>query len=462
MAKKTTHKVKGEDWGLEEAATPDFKANKAKIKVVGVGGGGGHAVSRMRDEFHKSIEFIAINTDNQDLEFCNVDRKIYIGKNVTRGLGAGMNPDLGRQAAEENRNEIADALSGADLVFITAGLGGGTGSGASSTVADIAHELGAIVVAVLTKPFSFEGLHRARIADEALSRIKDKIDSYIVVNNDKIFDVINKDTSIVKAFECIDNVLKGAVQGISDLISMPGTVNVDFADIKAIMQNSGGALVGVGLAEGKDRSINAVNQVLTSPLIDINIAGAKGILFSVSGRDMKMLEVNEIAKTINSIVGPGAKTIFGVYNDRRLKMGELKVTLIATGFEDRDKSLLQVGKTPVIEVERGSDLFSDVKISSKEELPKPPLPTPSFKLDIKPLGTSTEPVKMDSRPNHDPHTKPITFREPISKEKLNAVVEDSKDWNRAESKEKVIPPPDPKTKEDSFWDIPAFMRRKKK
>jgi len=306
----------------------------AKIKVIGIGGGGGNAVSRMRDNVGiKGIEFIAINTDAQDLDYCNAKTKIYIGKNLTRGLGTGMNPDIGRQAAEENRSDIVESLKGADLVFITAGLGGGTGSGASVVVAEAAKEIGALTVAVVTKPFLFEGAQRSRIATEALVKLKDKVDTLIVIPNDRIFSIIQKDTPIIKAFEHVDGVLMNAVQGIAELIAMPGIINVDFADVKAIMQDAGQALIGIGTGSGQDRAINAVTQAVSSPLVEVSIDGAKGVLFGIAGgRDLKMNEINEVAKVIAENVDPAAKIIFGAYHDRKIKNGRIKITLIAAGF----------------------------------------------------------------------------------------------------------------------------------
>lgn len=312
---------------------PSLKHDMARIKVVGVGGGGGNAIDRMRKELFKGVDFIAINTDTQDLELCRADTKIHIGKNLTKGLGTGMNPELGRQAAEETRAEIVEALKDADLVFITAGLGGGTGSGASPVVAEATKELGALTIAVVTKPFSFEGAQRSRIAQEALVKLKDKVDTMIVIPNDRIFTVIKKDTTLVKAFEIVDDILRQAIQGIAELIAMPGIVNVDFADVKAIMGNAGTALVGIGTGSGQERATTAVTQAVNSPLLEVSIEGAKGVLFGVSGsRDLRMSEINEIARTISEAVDPAAKIIFGAYHDRNMKAGQLKVTIVATGF----------------------------------------------------------------------------------------------------------------------------------
>ena len=305
----------------------------ANIKVIGLGGGGGNAVSRMRRDFFKGVDFIAMNTDAQDLEYCTAKRKIHVGQNLTRGLGTGMNPELGKQAAEENRAEIVESLKGADLIFLTAGLGGGTGSGMIPVVAEAAKELGALTIAVVTKPFTFEGAQRARIAQEAVAKLKEKVDTLIVIPNDRIFTVINKDTPLLKAFEVVDDVLKDAVLGIADLVTMPGIINVDFADVKAIMRDAGTALVGIGASSGQDRAVKAVGQALSSPLLEISIDGAKGVLFGISGnRDLKMSEINDIARTIAEAIDSNAKVIFGAYHDTKMKPGQIKVTIIATGF----------------------------------------------------------------------------------------------------------------------------------
>src|SRR3990167_5532688 len=304
-----------------------------RIKVVGVGGGGGNVITRMGNDFVRGVEFIAINTDAQDLEHCEAKEKLHIGRIATRGMGAGMNPDLGRQAAEENQADITEALRDADMIFLTAGFGGGTGTGATPVVADIAREAGALVVAVVTKPFAFEGAQRTRIAGEGILRLKDKVDTMLVIPNDRIFSVIDNDTPILKAFEKIDDILKSAVSGVTEVITSAGLVNVDFADVKAIMGDSGTAVVGVGISEGKERSIKAATQAVNSPLLETSIDGAKGVLFCIAGGiDLKMVEVSEIAKIITENFDPGAKIIFGAYSDRKLKAGQIKVTLVATGF----------------------------------------------------------------------------------------------------------------------------------
>ncbi len=342
-----------------------------RIKVVGIGGAGGNVITRMGSDFVRGVEFIAINTDAQDLDHCEAKQKIHIGRIATRGLGAGMNPDLGRQAAEENQADIGEVLKDADMIFLTAGFGGGTGTGATPIIADIARETGALTVAVVTKPFSFEGSQRMRIAEEGLLRLKDKVDTMLVIPNDRIFSVIDNDTPILKAFEKIDDILKSAVAGVADVISSAGLVNVDFADVRAIMVNSGTAVVGVGIAEGKERSLKAATQAINSPLLETSIDGAKGVLFCVAGgRDMKMVEISEIAKIITENVDPGAKIIFGAYHDRRLKAGQIKVILMATGFNglslkrDDALSLFASGETAAKHIIAREENRSEVKIEA--------------------------------------------------------------------------------------------------
>ncbi|HOF50147.1 MAG TPA: cell division protein FtsZ [Candidatus Colwellbacteria bacterium] len=327
--KKKTQKRKATTRQRKSRTVPVF----VHIKVVGIGGGGGNAVTRMSEDFIKGVEFVAINTDTQDLEYCEAKQKINIGRSLTKGMGTGMNPDLGRQAAEENRSDIAEALQNTDLVFLTAGMGGGTGTGATPVVAEIAREMGILTVAVVTKPFAFEGSQRIRIAEEGIAKLKDKVDSLIIIPNDRVFSIIGNDTSITKAFIKIDEILRNTVKGISEIVSIPGIVNVDFADVKMIMGGGGLAFVGVGQAAGNDRAIKAATQAINSPLLEFSIDGAKGVLFGVSGgADLKMAEINEAAKLVTENVDSGAKIIFGAYHDRKVKQGQLKIILIATGF----------------------------------------------------------------------------------------------------------------------------------
>jgi cell division protein FtsZ len=305
----------------------------AKIKVVGVGGSGGNAVSRMEKYNIPGVDLIAINTDDQDLNKIKAHLKVRIGKKLTQGLGTGMNPEIGRQAAEEQREEIKEALKGADMIFVTCGLGGGTGTGATPVVAEIAKSLGALTVAVVTKPFSFEGISRQRIAQAGQKNLREKVDSLISVSNDKLLTVLDPNTPINSAFWVCDEILKEAVAGIADLILRPGIINVDFADVKAIMKNSGSALFGVGRSSGEKRAEIAAKAALNSPLLDISPKGAKGVLFNVSGgKDISLSEVEEIGRILTKEINPGAKVIFGAIGDESLKEGEIKVTVIATGF----------------------------------------------------------------------------------------------------------------------------------
>ncbi len=305
----------------------------AKIKVVGVGGSGGAAISRMIHSKIKGVEFIAINTDAQALHHTPAPKKLHIGKTVTRGLGAGMDPELGRKAGEEAQAEIHEILKGADMIFITCGLGGGTGTGASPLIAQTAKDIGALTVAVVTKPFSFEGTQRAEIAERGLEELKDKVDTIIVIPNDRILQIVDKKTTLLEAFKAVDEVLKQGVQGISEIITVPGLINVDFADVKAVMKDAGSALMGIGKAKGDKRAVEAAKMAAESPLLEVSIEGAKGILFTVTGDpELGMHEVSEAAKVITGSADPSAKIIFGAVIDPSLK-DEIRITVIATGFE---------------------------------------------------------------------------------------------------------------------------------
>lgn len=309
----------------------------ANLKVIGMGGGGGNALNRMIKAGLKGVEFIAVNTDAQALYHSNADIKINIGKATTRGLGAGGNPDIGKQAAEESKEELRTALEGADMVFITCGLGGGTGTGGAPVLAELARELGVLTIAVVTKPFSFEGNRRRVQAEEGLENLKNKVDTLIVIPNDKLLTLIDKKTPITEAFGIVDDVLRQGVQGIADLITMHGMINVDFADVKSIMENSGSALMGIGYGTGENRATEAAKAAIASPLLEMAIDGAKGILFNITGgNDLSMFEVDEAARIITEAADPDANIIFGaVINDSYT--GEMKVTVIATGFTEAPK-----------------------------------------------------------------------------------------------------------------------------
>lgn len=306
----------------------------AKIKVVGVGGSGGSALNRMVTSKLQGVEFVAINTDVQALHQCKASSRLHIGKTITRGLGAGMDPGVGKNAAEESQNEIRDLLRDADMVFITCGLGGGTGTGASPMIANIAKELGALTVAVVTKPFAFEGAQRKDIADKGFEELQDKVDTIITIQNDRLLQVIDKKTSLLDAFATCDSILQQGVSGIAELITIPGLINVDFADVKAIMQDTGSALMGIGTSSGENRAVDAAKAAISSPLLELSIEGAKGVLFTVVGDPtLGMHEVNEAAKVVTQSADPNAKIIFGAVIDENMK-DEVRVTVVATGFQD--------------------------------------------------------------------------------------------------------------------------------
>lgn len=323
----------------------------ARIKVIGVGGSGKNALNYMINSKVKGVDFIAVNTDSQDLHHSLSKRKIHIGKNLTRGLGAGMNPDLGRRAVEETKEEIQEAIKGADMVFITYGLGGGTGTGAGPVVAKISKEMGALTVGVVTKPFFFEGQQRMKLAEAGLEELRAAVDAIIVIPNDRLLSTISKETTAKNAFATCDDVLKSAVEGISDLITTPGIINIDFADIKAVMADAGSALMGIGMATGEKRAEEAAKMAINSPLLEVSINGAKGVLFSIAGGDdLGMFEIQDAAKIITESVDQNARIIFGTVRDEKLKKGEVKITVIASSFPENftKKTLFQSTQmTPV-------------------------------------------------------------------------------------------------------------------
>ncbi len=307
----------------------------AAIKVIGVGGGGNNAVNRMISAGLKGVEFISVNTDYQALQLSNSDVKIQIGEKLTKGLGAGANPEIGQKAAEESREEIINGLKGADMVFVTAGMGGGTGTGAAPLVAEVAKELGALTVGVVTKPFTFEGRKRWAQAEAGIQNLRSKVDTLITIPNDRLLQVIDKHTSIVEAFRIADDVLRQGVQGISDLIAVPGLINLDFADVKTIMRDTGSALMGIGVASGENRATEAASMAISSPLLETSIEGARGVLLNITGgSSLGLFEVNEAAEIIAQAADPEANIIFGAVIDERMEE-EVRVTVIATGFEPK-------------------------------------------------------------------------------------------------------------------------------
>lgn len=306
----------------------------ATIRVVGVGGSGGNSVERMINSKLRGVEFIVVNTDAQALVNNPAPVKIQIGKETTRGLGAGSNVEIGRKSVEENKEEILESIKGSDMVFVAYGAGGGTGTGAGPVVASIAKELGALTIGIVTKPFSFEGIRRKKVAEEGIEELRDKVDTLIVIPNDRLLQVIDKKTSLADAFSVVDDILRQGVQGISDLITVHGIINVDFADVKTIMADAGSALMGIGRGSGDNRAIEAARAAIDSPLLELSIDGAKGILFNITGGpDLSMYEIDEAAKIITEAADPDANIIFGSIIDDALT-GEVKITVIATGFDE--------------------------------------------------------------------------------------------------------------------------------
>ncbi|MBU6321502.1 MAG: cell division protein FtsZ [Patescibacteria group bacterium] len=407
----------------------------ARIRVVGVGGSGGNAINHMVASKVRGVEFVAVNSDAQDLHRSSAKRKIHIGKNLTRGLGTGMNPELGRRAGEETRQEIQEALSGSDMVFITCGMGGGTGTGAAPVVAKIAKEVGALTVAVVTKPFGFEGAQRKDIAERGLADLKKEVDAFIVIPNDKLIAIADPGMKAKDAFALADEILREAVEGVSDIITTPGDINTDFNDIKAIMEAAGPALMGIGVAEGDKRAIEAAQKAVNSPLLDISISGAKGILFVVAGADdLGIMEVQEAAKVIGESVDKNARVIFGMMRDEKLKKGQIRIIVIATGFPE--------GALPATNAPERS-LFSVAPEERQEERgriyheifrrePEPIAPEPAIE--------EKEPEKKREESPAFPKDEPIVTAKPRTNEPAAPTPEDDEAWGA----------------------IPTFLRRHKK
>ncbi|MAZ56913.1 cell division protein FtsZ [bacterium] len=390
----------------------------ARIRVVGVGGSGSNAVNHMVTSKIRGVEFVAINSDAQDLHHSLAKKKIHIGKNLTRGLGAGGNPDMGRRAAEETREEIANALKGTDMVFITCGMGGGTGTGAAPVAAKIARELGTLTVGVVTKPFLFEGQERMRLALQGIEELKKEVDALIIIPNDRLLAVVDKDTTVKSAFAMCDDILKQAVEGISDLITMPGIINVDFADIRSVMENAGSALMGIGVSAGEKRADDAAQKAINSPLLEVSITGAKGVLFAIAGGDdLGMLEIQSAARVITESIDSHAKVIFGAIRDEKLKKNEVKVTVIATGFPEPETN--RTSDSVVRAVSKAEDASSNNRGRIFNSLTTP-------KVDDSVEEERPVPVKAEQKPK-DP--KPV---DPVDED-------DDEDWGA----------------------VPAFLRRSK-
>lgn len=428
----------------------------ARIRVVGCGGSGGNAVNHMVNSKVKGVEFIAVNTDAQDLHRSLAKKKIHIGRNLTKGLGAGMNPEIGKRAAEETRQEIQEALQGSDMVFITCGMGGGTGTGAAPVVARIAKESGALTVGVVTRPFTFEGMQRKDIAERGLHELKREVDAFIVIPNDKLLAIVEAQTSAKSAFGMADEILRQAVEGVSDIITTPGEINTDFNDIKAIMEGAGPALMGIGIADGDRRAQDAAAQAVNSPLLDVSITGAKGVLFVVAGaEDLGILEVQEAAKVVSDSVDPSAKVIFGIMRDEKLKKGQVRIIVIATGFpEGESGEINQMGierslfaMEPEQQAETRGGIFS--ALGRREETPAPaPAPEPQAAPEPQPEPErAPEPAPAARAPQR--REEPVVTARP----------------QRRDEQKVVIPPSAQNTSEDddeAWGAIPSFLRRHKK
>lgn len=403
----------------------------AKIKVVGVGGSGNSAVNRMITSKIRGVEFIAINTDVQALHHSHAPVKLHIGKTVTRGLGAGMDPDMGRRAAEESANEIREALKDADMVFVTCGLGGGTGTGAGPVVAEIARDLGALTVAVVTRPFTFEGAKRREVAEAGYKELKERLDTIITIPNDRVLGLIDKKTSMLDAFKIVDDVLRQGVQGISELITVPGLINVDFADVKAIMLGQGSALMGIGRASGENRAAEAAKQAIASPLLEVAIDGARGILFNVTGgADLGMKEVADAAEVITKNADADVKVIFGATIDETMR-DEIKVTVVATGFDGQSRTSMSASMKSVLSA--GS--LSAAPRPAERPAPAPfqaaPAPKPVVEAPKQPQPFASVPRRIKSL---EPEPQISRFRQPAAAAAQPA--------------------------EEEELDIPAFIRKK--
>jgi cell division protein FtsZ len=410
----------------------------ANIKVIGVGGSGGSALNRMIASKIRGVDFIAVNTDVQALHHSLSRKKLHIGQNTTRGLGAGMDPELGLRAAEESVNEIKEMLQGSDMIFITCGLGGGTGSGASPKIAELAKEMGILTVAVITRPFSFEGLERRQVADAAYERISDAVDTIITIPNDRILQIIDRKTAMLDAFELADDVLRQGVQGISEIITVPGLINVDFADVRAIMQNRGSALMGIGRGQGETRAAEAAKAAIASPLLEVSVDGAKGVLFTIcGGSNLGMYEVSEAAKVITQSTDPHAKVIFGAIIDESMK-DEVKITVIATGFDSRPaparpKQVLASGT--YVPPKPAPEVFDRAPYASRPVPPAPAYP-------LREPAPAAKPAAMPLP--RQPHVQPPQYAQ-ANQERPQAP---------APAPVPVRPP------EEEDLEIPAFIRKK--
>lgn len=453
----------------------------ARIRVCGVGGGGTSAVERMIRSKLQGIEFVAINTDAQSLHHSHANQKVHIGQNLTRGLGAGADPNVGRRAAEESEKDIYELLKGSDMVFITAGMGGGTGTGAAPLIAAAARDAGALVVGIVTKPFTFEGERRMSQADLGIQMLKDNVDTLITVPNDRLLDMIDRKTSLLDAFKVVDDVLQEGVQGISDLITVHGLINLDFADVKSIMQDAGSALMGIGRAKGDNRAVEAARGAIDSPLLEVSIEGAKGVLFNITGgRNMSMHEIDEAAKTITEAVDPAANIIFGAVLDETME-DDIKITVVATGFDGVTRpqrpifgNVQRDGATPP-----KVQLTPSIRTEFTEEVDQVPVHAPVanrfnagpfiderpsfdeadqpegslFDEPVKPKVSSIEPEQEAVSPSKPELHPPTTAKSAPVKSSAKSLIERASRMVSGHGSTSAF--------DDDDLDVPAFIRRKK-
>ena len=406
-----------------EMDTQEMNNNFASIKVVGVGGAGTNAVNRMVDSGLKGVEFIAVNTDKQALTLCKADLQLQIGEKLTKGLGAGANPDIGQKAAEEDRENIADALKGSDLVFVTCGMGGGTGTGAAPVIAEIARDMGILTIGVVSKPFLFEGRQRMKNAEGGIERLKSHVDTLVVVPNDRLLSVVSKGTTMVEAFKIADDTLRQGIQGISDLIAVPALINLDFADVRTVMQSRGLAHMGIGVGTGENRMLEAAKMAISSPMLETSIDGARAVLINITGGpDTSIIEINEAAQIITQAADPEANIIFGAGIDENMTE-EVKITVIATGFE----------KTPF-----AADKPKKVEEPAQEE--EAPRRTRSYdEEEVSPIFERRKPAQRERRYEDD---------DPVPRPRRTRVYSDDSPESRTQARRGFTP------------DVPSFMKKR--
>ena len=412
-------------------------SNFASIKVVGVGGAGTNAVNRMVDSGLKGVEFIAVNTDKQALALCKADEKIQIGEKVTKGLGAGANPDVGQKAAEENREDVANAIKGSDLVFVTCGMGGGTGTGAAPVIAEVARDMGILTIGVVSKPFMFEGRQRMRNAESGIERLKAHVDTLVVVPNDRLLSVVTKGTTMTDAFKIADDTLRQGIQGISDLIAMPSLINLDFADVRTVMQSRGLAHMGIGIGKGENRMVEAAKMAISSPMLETSIDGARAVLINITGGpDTSIIDINEAAQLITAAADEDANIIFGAGIDENMK-DEVKITVIATGFE----------KTPfAADKKKNTSAFLD---NEEEVEPRRERPARSFDdAEVSPIFERKQRPANRERRYEDPDREYDAAGEGEPRPRRSRVYSDDSPESRTQARRGFTP------------DVPSFMKRK--